>query len=510
MRQIVECVPNFSEGRRAEVVEEIAAAIRSVAGARVLDVEMDADHNRSVITFVGAPHVVEEAAFRATARAAELIDMTKQQGEHPRMGATDVLPFVPLAGVTMEDCVAIARRVGERIGRELGIPVYLYEEAATRESRRNLADVRRGEYEGIKAEIETNPERAPDFGPARMGTAGATAVGARWPLIAYNVNLGTDDLSIAKAIARAVRHSNGGLRYVKALGLELKDRGIVQVSMNLVRYDRSPVYRVFEMIKREAERYGVPVIGSEVIGLIPLPALVDVANFYLQLENFSLSQVLEARLWEEPEDELPMPRDFLDAVAAGTPTPGGGSVSALAGALAGALAVMVANLTLGREKYAAVAEEITALRSRAMTLQAELTELIREDSQAYEAVLAACQLPKGSEDEMAAREEAVQGATRRATEVPLQVAERAVAVLRLLPDVVRKGNPNAASDAGVAAYLAHAAVAGAALNVRTNLPGLRDAGLAKELEGQIEHLLREARHHLKAVESALGVALTGS
>lgn len=505
MRQSVECVPNFSEGRRAEVVEAIAAAIRSVEGIRVLDVEMDPNHNRSVITFVGAPHRVEEAAFRAVARAAQLIDMTQHRGEHPRMGATDVLPFVPLVGVTMDDCVAMARRVGERIGRELEIPVYLYEEAATRESRRNLADVRRGEYEGIKAEIETDPDRAPDFGPARLGTAGATAVGARWPLIAYNVNLGTNDLSVARAIARAVRHSSGGLRYVKALGVALKDRGIVQVSMNLVRYQSTPIYRVFEMVKREAARYGVPVISSEVIGLIPLPALVDVADFYLQLERFSMAQVLETRLWEEPTEGVNPPQDFLDAVSAGTPTPGGGSVAALAGALAGSLAVMVTNLTLGQPRYAAVADAMTLLRQRAIALQSELTRLVREDSAAYQAVLAAQRMPRTSAEEVAAREDAIQSASRRAAEVPLQVAEQAVAVLALLPELVQKGNRNAISDAGVAAYLAHAAVAGAALNVRANLPGVKDASLAKEMVDRVERLVQQARERLATVELALGL-----
>lgn len=296
MRKIVECVPNFSEGRRREIVDQIVSQITTVNGVRLLDVQMDADHNRSVVTFVGEPQAVEEAAFRSVKRAAELIDLDVHRGEHPRMGAADVVPFVPLVNVTMDECVEIARRLGERIGQELGIPVYLYEEAATREDRRDLANVRRGEYEGLKKEIETNPERAPDFGPRRMGNAGATAVGARPPLIAFNVNLGTDNLAVAKAIARAVRHSNGGLRYVKALGLDIKERGLVQVSMNMTNYQKTPLFRVFEMIKREAKRYGVPVVGSEIVGLTPNAALVDTAQFYLQLEAFSPAQILENRL----------------------------------------------------------------------------------------------------------------------------------------------------------------------------------------------------------------------
>ena len=295
MRRIVECVPNFSEGRRREVVDRIAEAIAAVSQVYVLDVQSDADHNRTVVTFAGEPEAVEEAAFRGIERAAEVIDMSVHRGEHPRMGAADVVPFVPIKGVPMEDCVAMARRVGERVGRELDIPVYLYERAATRPERRNLANVRQGEYEGIKAEIATRPEREPDFGPRRLGKAGATAIGARAPLIAFNVYLGTDDVEVAKAVARAVRHSSGGLRYVKALGLLV--RGRAQVSMNLTDYHQTPVHRVVEMIRREAGRYGVSVVESELIGLIPNEALVEAAEFYLQMgSGFSSHQILESRL----------------------------------------------------------------------------------------------------------------------------------------------------------------------------------------------------------------------
>jgi glutamate formiminotransferase len=296
MKRITECVPNFSEGRRKEIIDQIVEALASVEGVRVLDVQSDADHNRSVLTMVGEPEAVEEAAFRGIERAARLIDMDQHQGEHPRMGATDVVPFVPIAGMTMADCVEMARRLGERVGRELSIPVYLYEEAAIRPERRNLADVRRGEYEGLKVEIKTDPHRAPDFGPARMGKAGATAIGARPSLIAFNVYLNTDDVAIAKAIARAVRHSSGGLRYVKALGLLVEGRA--QVSMNLTDYRQTPVHRVVEMIRREATRYGVATVSSEMVGLIPNEALVDAARFYLQLDDFSPDQILENRLAE--------------------------------------------------------------------------------------------------------------------------------------------------------------------------------------------------------------------
>jgi glutamate formiminotransferase len=297
MRRIVECIPNFSEGRRLDVLDQIIAAIKSVPGAVLLDRESDADHNRSVVTFVASPETIVEAAIRAAKQAAELIDLNNHRGEHPRMGATDVVPFVPISGVTMDECVLLARQCGERLWQELGIPVYLYEKAATRPDRENLATVRKGQFEGIREEIQTNPERRPDFGGPRVHpTAGITAVGARPPLIAYNVNLGTSSIEVANKIARAVRHQNGGLRFVKALGFELKDRGIVQVSMNMVNYEGTPLFRAFELVKREAQRFGVPVLGSEIVGLVPQEALNQVADFYLQLEGFNQNQILEHRL----------------------------------------------------------------------------------------------------------------------------------------------------------------------------------------------------------------------
>ena len=294
MTQIVECVPNFSEGRRQEVIDRIVAAMSRVPNIQVLDVQSDLDHNRSVVTAIGTPHGVLESAFQGMAKAAELIDMNHHRGGHPRMGATDVVPFVPVRDVTMEDCVILARKLGERAGTELGIPVYLYEAAAMHPDRRNLAAVRRGEYERLRQEIGVNPDRAPDFGPAVMGSAGATAIGARPPLIAFNVYLNTGDVTSAKAIAEAVRYSSGGLRCVKALGLIVE--GQAQVSMNLTDYGRTPIYRVLELIRAEAERYGLSVTRSEVVGLLPAQALLDSAQFYLQLRGFSSDQILENRL----------------------------------------------------------------------------------------------------------------------------------------------------------------------------------------------------------------------
>jgi glutamate formiminotransferase len=311
MNQVVECVPNFSEGRREKTIEQIVGVLDEVPGSQVLDVQSDPDHNRTVVTMVGAPEAVAEAAFQGTAIAAQLIDLNHHRGGHPRMGATDVIPFVPLRGVTMEDCAALARQLGERIGTELGIPVYLYEEAATRPERRNLADVRRGEYEGLKQEIASNPDRLPDFGPAAMGAAGATAIGARPPLVAFNVYLNTNDLGPAQAIARAVRHSSGGFRFVKAMGLLVE--GQAQVSMNLTDYRRTPIYRVLAAIRSEASQYGLVVTHTEIVGLLPTDALFDVAQYHLQLAGFSAGQIIENHLpgevsstrSERPADRAP-------------------------------------------------------------------------------------------------------------------------------------------------------------------------------------------------------------
>jgi len=299
VKRLVECVPNFSEGRRREVVDAIAAAIAAVPEAKVLDIEMDADHNRSVITFIVTPERAVEAAFAGARKAVELIDMEKHRGEHPRLGAMDVCPFVPTFGVTMEEAVAMARSLGERIGKELQVPVYYYEAAATRPERKNLPDVRKGEYEGLKAEIATNPERKPDAGPAVMHpTAGAFVIGARPPLIAFNVNLATSDLHLAKQIAKAVRERDGGLPAVRALGMDLRDRGIVQVSMNLVDYTRTPPHVAFLAVKAEAAKRGVEIVGSEIVGLLPLAAVVAAMEGMLAVEKFAVDQILETRLWE--------------------------------------------------------------------------------------------------------------------------------------------------------------------------------------------------------------------
>ncbi len=473
MAELIECVPNFSEGRNKSVVTAITAEISHDRSIRLLGQEMNADHNRSVVTFVGEPEAVLEAAIRGVRKAAELIDLRKHQGEHPRMGATDVLPFVPIGTSKLDRCVDLARRAGERIGTELGIPVYLYEAAATRPTRQNLADVRRGEFEGIAKELGTNPERDPDFGPKAIHvSAGAIAIGARLPLLAFNVNLGTRDVEVAKRIAKAIRYQTGGLRYVKALGFELHERGIVQVSMNLVNTWGTPVHRVFAMIREEAERYGVPIVGSEIVGLVCQDALIDVAEHTLRLESFSREQILENRLARNiGAAEQAMP-EFLDEVASSAPTPGGGSVAALAGSLAGALATMVARLTIGKKRYAEHEERMRSVEQGGEALRRELFDLVSEDATAYEGFVAASKLSQRTPEETATREKALAGAARNAAAVPLRTAEACLRALELAADVAEVGNLNAVSDAGVAGWLARGGVEGAALNVAINLPSV--------------------------------------
>jgi glutamate formiminotransferase / formiminotetrahydrofolate cyclodeaminase len=464
---VVECVPNFSEGRQPQVVEQIVDAIRSVAGVAVLDVSSNPDHNRSVVTVVGGPSAVEEAAFLAIARAAQLIDMDRHQGAHPRMGATDVVPFVPVRDITMDECVAIARRLGERVGRELSIPVYLYEAAATRPERQNLADVRRGEYEGLRAEIETDPKRAPDFGPSRIGPAGASVIGARPFLIAYNVYLNTPDVDIAKRIARAVRYSNGGYRFVKSLGL-LVD-GLAQVSMNFTDFGQTPLHRVQETIRREAERYGVGIKFSEVIGVLPQAALIDSARWYLQLGRLDDQQILENRLAALP---APISRDaFVETVAKPAAAPGGGATAALVGALAAALAEMVGGLAGNR---GGEPEAGSALAARAQTLRLRLMAAIEEDSAAVEGMIRAYRLPGRNGEEVTARDAAVQAALLRATEASCVAAGLSFAVLQLAEDAARLGYRCAVGDAAASAFMARAAIETSFLNARLNAIEIRD------------------------------------
>ncbi len=493
MAKIVECVPNFSEGRRPEVIQAITNEIKSVPGVLLLDREMDADHNRAVVTFVGGLDEVKLASFKAISKATELIDMNKHTGEHPRMGATDVVPFIPISGVTAQDCVVLAEQLAKEVADKLQIPIYLYENAAKRPDRVNLAIVRKGEYEGIRQEIETNPDRKPDFGPSRMHpTAGATAIGARMPLIAFNVYLGTPYVGIAKKIAKVIRFSGGGLRFCKALGFEIKERELAQISMNLVNYRKTPIFRVFEMIKAEAERYGVPIISSEIVGLTPQDALLDVADYYLKLENFKKEQVLESKLMTFAGGEKEGLEQFIDQVASSSPAPGGGSVSAAAGALAAALSSMVCRLTVGKKKFKEVQEELKQVLERAEVIRKQMEEFIVKDAESFDKVMDAFKLPKYTDEEKKKRDDAVQEATKGAIGVPLQVMEKALEALGMIRVVVEKGNPNMISDAGVSSLMARTAAEGAYLNVRINLNSIEDQGFVTATRKKAEDLKQGA------------------
>ncbi len=506
MTALIECIPNFSEARRPEVIDQIVAAITSVEGARLLDRSSDLDHNRTVLTFAGTPAGVEEAAFRAIQTAAELINLDAHTGEHPRIGATDVVPFVPLSDATMEDCIAIAKRVGERVGNELSIPVYLYEAAATRPHRTNLENIRKGQYEGLKAEIESNPERKPDFGPSKLPKAGATVIGARAPLIAFNVYLTTSDVEIAKKIAKAVRQSTGGFRYVKGLGLLVEGRA--QVSMNLTNFRETPIARVVEFIRREAERYGVGIHHSELVGLIPQEALVDAAVWYTQLDQFSKEQILESRIFSQTSangsDSADTCPSFIEELAAPTPTPGGGSAGAYAGAMGAGLVAMVAGLTIGKKKYANVEAEMQAIRVVAENLRKELTQAVDDDSSAFEALMGTFKLSKETDEQKDARNAAIIQATLNAAHIPLHVANDAVKVMELALKCAKDANINAISDSMSGFAMARAALTAAGYNVRVNVNSLDDKSVGEkmlvelaELEEEADTLEKEIRQVMK-------------
>lgn len=494
MSQLIECIPNFSEARRPEVIDRIAAAIQSVAEVKLLDRSSDLDHNRTVLTFAGSPAGVEEAAFLAIKTAAELIDLDQHTGEHPRIGATDVVPFVPLSGATMDDCIAISKRLGERVGKELQIPVYLYESAATKPERTNLENIRRGQYEGLKKEIESDPNRKPDYGPSKLPKAGATVIGARAPLIAFNVYLTSDDVGIAKKIAKAVRQSSGGLRYVKGLGLLVDGRA--QVSMNLTNFRETPIARAVEFIRREAERYGVGIHHSELVGLIPQEALVDAAVWYTQLDQFSPEQILEYRLYSSPtadaSDSAGSGSSFIEQLAAPTPTPGGGSAGAYAGAMGAALVAMVSGVTIGKKKYAGVEAEMQAIRVVAENLRAELTQAVDDDAASFEVLMAKFKMPKETDEQKSARDAAITQATLNAAHIPLHVAQHAVKVMELALKCAKHGLQSAISDAMSGFAMARASLTAAGFNVRININSLAEKSLGDKMLKELAALEKAA------------------
>ena len=463
---LIECVPNFSEGRDRAIIDALRSAVIGVPGVQLLDVQSDGAHNRSVFTFVGEPDATVAAAFAAMRVATERIDLTKHAGEHPRMGATDVVPFVPVAGITMDDCVALAKRLGERVGKELQIPVFLYAKAATRPEHERLPDIRKGEYEGLRGRT-----LQPDFGPARVHpTAGATAIGARPFLVAFNVYLDTQEIAVAKEIAKQIRTSSGGLPGVQASGFIVD--GLAQVSMNLLDIDITSPAVVFNAIKARAEKQGVGVQYSEIVGLIPERALIGAAEALLRLSNAG-DHVLETKLRASAGG--PSLDGWIDTLAAGAPTPGGGSAAALAGTLAAALVAMVARLTIGKKAYAGVEAQAREILAEADQLRGELRRLVDEDAAAYEGVSRAYKIPKNDARRAPAIDDALLGAARP----PAEVVKRGRRLLALAQTIEQIGNKNAVSDARVAGMLARTAIDGATENVNANLAGMSEPARAR-------------------------------
>ena len=466
---LVECVPNFSEGRDPATIDALRAAISGVPGVQLLDVQSDTSHNRSVFTFVAPPAAAVDAAFAAMRVATERIDLTKHSGEHPRMGATDVVPFVPVSGVTMDDCVALARKLGERVGSELGIPAFLYAKAATRPEHERLPDIRKGEFEALRERT-----LAPDFGPPKAHpTAGVTAIGARPFLVAFNVYLDTQEIAVAKEIAKQIRTSSGGLPGVQASGFIVD--GLAQVSMNLLDIDITSPAVVFNAIKARAEKHGVGVQKSEIVGLVPERALIGAAETALRLSNAG-EHILETKIGFTPRDTGPSLDGWIDALARESPTPGGGSAAALAGTLAAALVAMVARLTVGRKAYAAVEAQAREILAEAEQLRGDLRRLVDEDATAYEGVTRAYKIPKGDPR----RSQAIDDALLAAARPPADVVKHGRRLLALAQTIEHIGNKNAVSDARVAAMLARTAIDGATENVNANLAGVSDQARAKE------------------------------
>lgn len=557
MLKLVECVPNFSEGKDKCVIDAIAAAVKASDGVKLLGVDPDGDYNRVVVTFVGDPDSAVNAAFNAVKKASELIDMTKQKGEHPRLGATDVVPFIPLQGVTMQDCVEMSKKLGKRIADELKIPVYLYAEAAQKKDRVKLPTIREGEYEGLPQKLQ-NPEWAPDFGePVFNAKSGATVTGARFFLIAYNINLKTTDVALADDIAQTVRESGrilkdaqgnkildefgkakrqpGILPATQAKGIELSAHGITQVSMNLLNYNATPPHVAFETVKKLAAERGVETMGSELVGLIPLEALLLAGKFYAEKAGKNPAEATEEELIEAAVKSLGLSSlapfvpaekvieyqikndaaccgsakkgrlvsmklcDFVDLTASDAPAPGGGSISALSGANAAALCAMVARLTIGKKKYSEVEDLMRRTAEAADKIKDRYVELIDEDTAAFDKVMAAFAMPKETDEDKVKRAAAIEEATVLASEVPLESVRLARELMTHIETVLGKGNKNSASDAAVAAAQAVACAQGAAMNVFINTSSLKTAGSADKLNAETRILLAEAEKRGNAV-----------
>lgn len=563
-KQIIECVPNFSEGRNREIIKQITDAIEAAADVKLLDVDPGEATNRTVVTFVGEPAAVVEAAFQGVKRAAELIDMRNHKGEHPRMGATDVLPLVPISGITLEECAALARKLAERIATELSIPTYCYEAAAYTEERKNLAVCREGEYEALAEKFATK-EKAPDFGARpydeRVARTGATAVGARDFLIAVNFNLNTTSTRRANAIAfdvrekgRPVREGNpivgkivkdaegnpvmrpGSLKATKGIGWFIDEYGIAQVSMNLTNIAVTPLHVAFDEVCRKADARGVRVTGTEIVGLVPKRALIEAGKYFLKKQRRSVGiteeeiiriaiksmglddlkpfnpeeKVIEYMIADKSGKQLVdlSTKGFAEETASESPAPGGGSISAYMGALGAALGTMVANLSSHKAGWDEKWEHFSDYAEQGQALMAELLHLVDEDTEAFNRIMAVFAMPKTTDEEKAARSAALQAATLYATEVPLSTMRAAARVFPLVKAMAEEGNPNSVSDAGVGALAARSAVLGARLNVRINAAGLKDRAKAEELTSEADRIAEEAakaeQEVLTIVEQKIG------
>lgn len=556
--KLVECVPNFSEGRDKDKIQAITREIESTPQVRLLDVDPGETTNRTVVTFIGTPEAASEAAFKAIRKAAEVIDMRTHKGAHSRIGATDVCPFVPLSGLTMEECAALAHQLGERVARELGIPVYFYEEAALKPERRNLATVRQGEYEGLPEKLK-DPEWAPDCGqPVFNPKAGATVIGAREFLIAYNINLNTRDRKLAHEIALSLRESGrlkkdkggnsvldadgqpvklaGRFPHVKAVGWYIEDYGIAQVSINFTNYKVTPVHVVFDEAMKEAERLGLRVTGSELVGLIPKEAVLMSGRYYLDKQGKSAgvpeeelirTAVLSLGLNDvapfDPKKKIIefqfeptgpslvqlTVRSFVNELSMDSPAPGGGSTAALCGALSAALSSMVANLTVGKKGYEAVTDEMKSVAVEAQELKEDLLRAVDEDTAAFNKLMESFRLPKKTEDQGRERDLAVEEATKAATLIPLEVLRRSLRCMKLARQTALKGNQNSLSDAGVAGLTAQTCAEGAYYNIRINLLGIKDAEFKAGTLAQALSLRDEALALSQEIRQILEEGLKG-
>jgi glutamate formiminotransferase/formiminotetrahydrofolate cyclodeaminase len=498
--KIVECVPNFSEGRRKEVIDALADAIKSVEGVRLLDIEFDPDHNRSVFTFIGEPQKVKEAALRAADVAVEKIDLTQHEGAHPRMGAVDVVPFIPLHGTTIGECIEVSKQFAEEYSSKHDVPVYLYAESATRIDRRELPNIRQGEFEGLREMIGAEPEKNPDYGPNKIHpTAGATATGARHFLIAFNCNLNTTNVEVAKTCANAVRATTGGFVYVQGIGLDLPEKGMTQVSLNLIHPKRTKIHQVLEVVRNEARRFGATVLETEIVGMIPLFAILDAFEYYVQPEKLDEEMILDLHYLgggESPEEkefsEMSL-IEFADQVRRARATPGGGSVAAAMGSFGGALVCMVTGLSLSGRKFAAIREEMLEHRHACENDRGVLMGLVEEDSDAFDKVMTAYKMPEETVKQKEEKEAAIESATIHAAEVPLQTMRHSFNALEHAKVAADKGNINAITDAGCAAHALMAAIEGAALNVRINLGNIKDKAFVKKASEEVERIISEGK-----------------